>query len=259
VPSGSRNVNWAQTPLSSFPNMSIRLHAEMFAPSMACSRDAVNQLVRTLLAIGLRFEYVPGRGGSYWSDYSGELDCYDGQTLEDALEAYSRSGEWAVELHRLPATGDEPLRLLLSIAPPAADGQASLHSVHLSLPFMPSQNRGPTLIDEFAAITKLVAGLTGTWYGWAGSDFGLFHGSTEPITASAVAALVPLPIEWLNIYGPPYRDTIGLDRLLTSPAWRSEFIANGGFAITLGPEPRLVSSEVGRAVADHLGVPVALP
>ncbi len=240
--------------------MAVQLNAELFVPSEACSPERAQRLVHALMATGLAFERAPDVGGFYWSDVYDDVPNRAGPSLlREAFDAYEESRDWAIEFERPAAAGEDDLELTLSMSPPHANEQDELKIVHLSLPYMPNATRGPTHFEEFAAITKLVAAVTDAWYGWAGSNLGLFNCSTVPIAPSAVAALTPQEIEWLNIFGPPYRDAIGLDRLLTAPAWRTEFIANGGVAMTLGPEPARVKQDVGRAVAAHLGVPVALP
>lgn len=240
--------------------MSRSLNVQLFVPTAACSPERVELLVHALLAAGFAFEHVPGGGAHYWADF-GEGHMYHGpSSLTEALAAYRRSSTWGLTMRRPMVRSDgREFEITLDIARPAVDEPGPVVPILLSSSPPPLSPQGMTMVGEFQALAKFAAGLTRAWYGWAGSDFGLFSGSVESIAKEAVAALELQDLEWMNFYGRPYVERLGLDRLLSAPAWGVEFLASGGVMVALAPDIAGVSRDAAEAVADHLGVPVALP
>lgn len=118
---------------------------------------------------------------------------------------------------------------------------------------MPDPGHEPSLAAEFLAWATFIAELTAPWYGWGGHEIGLLGPGRYPLLSADLRRLEPQPIQWLNSYGLPYVERFGWQQLLSAPAWRVEFLANGSVAVMLGPTPDSVDTAA--VVATHLGVP----
>jgi hypothetical protein len=119
---------------------------------------------------------------------------------------------------------------------------------------MPSVAEAGTLVEEFVAWSTFLAALIQPAYGWGGGNLGLFAG--PPIVPEDIRAVKLQPIEWLNIFGPPYVERLGLNSLLTAPAWRVGILAYPAVVVILSPHPDTARRENARQVALHLGLQV---
>ncbi len=79
-------------------------------------------------------------------------------------------------------------------------------------------------------------------YGWVGlrSDhgprIGPYHGS-RPLGQPVPLTDTIDRVSWANYFGPELIQTLGCDRLTTTPAWRAEQTSEGGIVLTLGESP----------------------
>jgi hypothetical protein len=240
--------------------------ADLLVPGAALPPEGLRRALDAMVDAGFLFEREPGAGGSLW--FHADLDWRSAATLDEAIDGYALGeDEWSVELWTRAADApDQWLDVHLSVtrayAEPHQDALRPFVTVRLSLGFRPQVDEYPTLCREFAAWAGFLAGLVRPWYGrgfhfWlAGAD------AYDYPTGDALERLDPHPIEWLNVYGPAYVARIGLERLLSAPAWRVDFLPGGAVAVLLGPHPapddRDEYARAAHRVAAHLGVPCLL-
>lgn len=234
--------------------MSRSLTAELFVPAGGLDPDAVGVIVGTLAGVGFAFEEAPGAGGAAWDE--ADASWRAPVTFSDALALYQAGREWAIRLHKRTLDGSIA-ELGLSVDVP--DPGEVLGRFHLSTGF-PRLEEGTTLAAELAAWTTFLAELTHPWYGWAGSDLGLFHRETTPIECASVEAVEPQPIEWLNVFGPPYVERLGLRTLLGLRHGQVRPMCDGSVAVLLAAHPDAVPEAAALEITRELGLPrVAIP
>lgn len=239
--------------------MPSELVAEYRIEQLSVSSGIATLCVQALMRAGFQFQPQPGVAGAYWVDGNRfeELD------VSAALRAFDQAKvSWAIELWKvalgeeLSEEGEWPDDYLLHFSQPQLGGErAELFARMGFSTHMPHLDSQPLLSQEFLAWSIFLANLTIPFYGWGGDNYGLFGKEAVPVADVEVANLQPQPIEWLNIFGPAYVRQIGLERLITAPAWRVEPLVYGGIAVALGPHPYSVSIEDAAAVAKHLGAP----
>jgi hypothetical protein len=230
------------------------LVATLFVPPAQCEPRDVAATLAALRKVGFTARKEPGARVRSWTNAEDGHHTHVTDGEDEALRELDGTNWWGIRLFKryggAPASWAD---LALDVIPPTNGG---LGTIVLALPRMPRLDEAPTLAQEFASWVALLADLTHPWYGWGGSDLGLFNRETEPVAAADVAAVALQSLEWLNVYGEPYVQRLGRERLLTTPAWRADVLAGGGVAVVLGRHPFGVDRREAEAVAAHLGVPL---
>jgi hypothetical protein len=135
-------------------------------------------------------------------------------------------------------------------------GDTPFDALALSLLWVPPPDEYPTLCREFLAWATYVAALAHPLYGCA------YHywraAGDGPVDGSAVVRGEPVGLTWLNVFGPPYVERLGVQRLLSAPAWLTEVLADGAVAITLGVHPDTIDPDSANGVAAHVGLPLSI-
>ena len=200
-------------------------------------------------------------GASYSTLVNDSYESYQSTSLAQALDDYEGVGHWGMLLFKHTSKDEDwGFELILDVSPPTPKIDSPLGTIVLSLPSLPPPDESHLgLYDYFRAILFDISETSNATYGWSAGSLGLFGAEVESIDEKSVIEVQPQPLEWLNIYGRPYVERIGLTRLASAPAWRVEFLANGSIAVALGESPRQVSHGDARLVAGHLGVPVIIP
>jgi hypothetical protein len=133
-----------------------------------------------------------------------------------------------------------------------------IEEVNLSTSSHLTSDARPIYGREVMAWTALIASIVSPIYGAAGGDAGGARYDIYDFPRASLASLEPQPLDWVTVYGPPYVSQMGLDRLLSAPAWRSELLADGSVLVALAPHGDLVSQAETLRVARHLDVPQRL-
>ena len=235
--------------------MSRILVADYYVPRQQLDRERVRVALRALLARNFTLVPVDGVSLRYWGTADNDWhEWTDAATLDDALLRFDDLDSWGITLVGR-ADVDEPDYVDFSVAT-EGKGDDPYWTVGLSIP-VHSYEVESTLSRKFLGWSVFLANLVGAHYGWGGSDLGLFNWETAPVAQASLTALEPQPLEWLNVFGPAYVARLGgRERLLATPAWRVELVADGAVAVTLAEHPYLVSQEDAARVAAHLGVPL---
>jgi hypothetical protein len=237
--------------------MSRSLVARLFVSAEQRTPAALGGIAGTLRLAGFAGSREPGQPVRSWTNADDGRRVRWTNSVEDALAGFDGARWWGIALHK--ASSDRPgawHEVLLEVLPPDAGDGGGLGTIALSLPFMSRPADQPVLAQEFAAWVVLLASVTHPWYGWAGSDLGLFNREATPVDPAEVRAVALQPLEWLNVYGGPYVARLGRERLLAAPAWRADVLADGSIAVVLSRHPLQVAWEEAAAVALHLGVPI---
>jgi hypothetical protein len=245
---------------------------ELFVPKDRLAANALAVVLDALVGVGFEEETAPGRGVSYGDGWN----LFESARLSDALDYYQRSMSdeppndfqrryglsWGIDLWKRTTDDRVEVHLGISAAENPRQAASGLLRVHLSTPldWQPRRIREKSdapnhLPREFLAWSRFLADLTRPIYGWGGYGGVGLWGETTPIASSAIAATDLPAIEWLNVFGGPYIERIGAERILSAPAWRAEFLANGGLIVVLGAHPRAVPADQAKEVARHLGIP----
>jgi hypothetical protein len=228
--------------------MSRALITELFVEDIHLDPDRVGDVLGELVRSG--FAYQPSDGSPV--PYAVDTVWTDGD-ISEATGAFERSRDWAIQLRKETAT-TEPVDLVLSITKPSSLESTRLYDVSLStdLPFRRSM---PIVSQEFASWSTFIAELTHPTYGWGGSSLGLLGRETVPVSRKEVSTFEPQPIEWLNIFGPPYVNRLGLDRILSIGIGQVRFLCDGSLVVLLSRHPDDISIRDAVRGAKHLGLP----
>lgn len=234
--------------------MSRALVCELYVMPPWRHSHAIPRVVDALLQAGFVYESEPGQGGRAWDHQ--HLEWLDHQSLADALTWDPASTNWAIELTKTMVSG-EPVEVTFSAwrQSTAEREEDAVLRYGLIMP-MPSVADAGTLVEEFVAWSTFLAALIQPAYGWGGSSLGLFNREVTPIVPEDIRAVILQPLEWLNIFGPPYIERLGLDALLSAPAWRVEVLAYPAVAVVLSPHPDTVREDTAQNVARQLGLHV---
>jgi hypothetical protein len=236
--------------------MSSDLVANLFFPARQLVTDALRLTLDALSRAGFATGSLGGGSVADWAEAGGAR--HRSRTLSEALAAFDLATTWTVLLTKRLASDDATIDpavysgVTLGFSRAVSEGRGHFDRLTLSRS-MPDPSHEPTVAAEFLAWATFVPELTGPWYGWGGDEIGLLGPERYPLLSADLTRLDPQPIQWLNIYGPAYVERFGWRRLLSAPAWRVEFLANGGGAVVLGPTPD--SADTAAAVATHLGIP----
>ena len=227
------------------------LTVELFVPEERLALPAIQMTIAAMLAAGFRFERTRGEGGKYWLIEN--LEWRQATSIDETWIHYGRSGDWGIELWK-PSMAGELRHVIVEVIQAPEGMQETLGKISLST-MLKSPEDDNTLFPEFLAWVVFLAGLTNPWYGWGGNNIGLQ--GTVPIDVREVTAIKPQIIEWLNIYGTPYVERIGLQRLTTAPAWRIDTLVDGSVMLVLTEDQYHASTEAAHAVERHLEASVS--
>lgn len=237
--------------------MSVSIVTDLCVPEETISLETIDLIVDLFAAMGLRLDQVPGSGGDYLLD--AHLDEPLGNPpfhgWPEARAHINLKVEFGIHFWFDPLSPGDVRDVDLVVGEPPRDGEGSLRSVGLWM-YMPRIELGTVRSRQFVVWSTLLASVLSPAYGWGDDQAGLFGTENSPVDLGDVAAGVPQPLEWLNVYGPAYVAQLGMERLLETPAWRVDVLTNGAVILVLSPHPYAIDQTVPDRVADHLGVPL---
>jgi hypothetical protein len=229
--------------------MSIELTTELYVHPDQLTGERVRRILFALFDVG--FLYDPpieeiGEGGAYWLDE----DWHYRRPLAEALDAFDRARDWAIELWCQSPVGDG---VDLKIRRSDADGSSNLERVGLSMPVSSIVEEGVVPL-QFLGWSRFLAELTHPVWGRSDLDISF---EFAPVDTAAIAATAVPPVHWMNVFGRPYVERLGMQSLLAAPAWRTEILANGSIAVTLAPSPSAMSDNDSARFASNLRAALA--